>query len=187
MALRGDLEAVEFLLQNGAHVDKVGNDNVTPLFGCLKMPKDLIYIAETLLKHGANINYPCGESEQTVLHHAVYRGKPKIVEFLLKHGADVNALDCDEMTPLYWATFYNKVKIVKTFLINGANPNIQDIDKKITPIFSARNKETLKIFFDYAIDLDLSKRNFEGNTAFENSMQGKNMIFAKIIVYFQSF
>ena len=124
MALRGDLEAVEFLLQNGAHVDKVGNENVTPLFGCLKMPKDLIYIAETLLKHGADINYPCGESEQTVLHHAVYRGKLKIVEFLLKHEADVNALDCDEMTPLYWATFYNKVKIVRSLLINCANPNI---------------------------------------------------------------
>ena len=88
MALRGDLEAVEFLLQNGAHVDKAGNENVTPLFECLNIPKDLIYIAQTLLKHGANINYPCVESEQTVLHHAVYRGKPKIVEFLLKHDAD---------------------------------------------------------------------------------------------------
>ena len=186
MALRGDLEAVEFLLQNGAHVDKVGNDNVTPLFGCLKMPKDLIYIAETLLKHGANINYPCGESEQTVLHHAVYREKPKIVEFLLKHGADVNALECDERTPLYLATIYNKVEIVKSLLINGANPNIQDIDEEITPFFCAHRK-TLKIFFDYAIDLNLNIRNFEGNTAFEYALTDKELETIKMNAYHLNF
>ena len=75
---------------------------------------------------------------------------------------------------------------MKTLLTNGANPNMQGIDEE-TPIFCARNRETLKIFFDYAIDLDLSKRNFEGNTAFENSIHGKNMIHVKMIVYFQSF
>ena len=67
---------------------------------------------------------------------------------------------------MYLATYHTKVEIVKTLLINGANPNLQESEELITPFFCAK-EEVMKVFFDFAIDLDMYKRNLEGNTPFE--------------------
>ena len=91
------------------------------------------------------------------------------------------------MSPLYLATLHVKDEIVKTLLINGANPNLQESEELITPIYYAW-PEILKLFFDYAIDLDLSKRNFDGDTAFEDAMMQNDPMFLKnikMIVYHQ--
>ena len=91
------------------------------------------------------------------------------------------------MSPLYLATLHVKDEIVKTLLINGANPNLQESEELITPIYYAW-PEILKLFFDYAIDLDLSKRNFDGDTAFEDAMMQDDLMFLKnikMIVYHQ--
>ena len=66
---------------------------------------------------------------------------------------------------LYDYSFFSAC-IVKTLLINGANANIQDDNELITPFFCA-NEKVIKVFFNYAIDLDFNKRNLEGNTPFE--------------------
>ena len=87
------------------------------------------------------------------------------------------------MSPLYLATLHVKDEIVKTLLINGANPNLQESEELITPIYYAW-PEILKLFFDYAIDLDLNKRNLEGNTAFEDAMMQDEFAFVKNIKMF---
>ena len=81
---------------------------------------------------------------------------------------------------MYLATYHTKVEIVKTLLINGANPNVQGRQELITPIYYAW-PETLKIFFDYAIDLNLNIRNFEGSTAFEDALKKNDLETIKMI------
>ena len=95
-------------------------------------------------------------------------------------------MDNKKNTPLHLATIDEEVEIVKTLLIKGANVNIQDSNEKITPFFCAYGN-IIKIFFDYAIDLDLNKRNFEGNTAFEDALDKDEIETIMMIVYFQSF
>ena len=104
----------------------------------------------------------------------------------LRHNADINALDNSKTTPLLLATLQTEVEIVKTLLINGADPNIQDSEELITPIYYAY-PETLKIFFDYAIDLDLNKMNFEGNTAFEDALKENDLETIKMIAHHLNF
>ena len=109
--------------------------------------------------------------------------KLETVKLLLQYNADINALDDNKITPLYLATYHVEEEIVKTLLINGANPNLQESEELITPIYYAL-PEIMKLLFDYAIDLDLSKRNFDGNTAFEDAMMQDEFAFVKNIKMF---
>ena len=180
---------VEDLLKIGCDPNAI-NPNVdydwTPLSKALE--RNCIDIAEILLKHGADIEAPCCFRGQTVLHHASGDGTLEIVEFLLKHNANINALDRHKTTPLYLAAIENEAEIVKTLLINGANANIQDDEELITPFFFAVG-EIVKVFLDFAINLDLNKRNLEGNTAFECALEDSDFEAAKtlkMIAYHQN-
>ena len=63
------IEVVKFLLENGANVDSASYKKETPLLASLKI--DRLDIAECLLKKGANVNSPCSDSGQTVLHYVI--------------------------------------------------------------------------------------------------------------------
>ena len=63
------MEIIQFLLENGANVDLASYNKETPLLASLII--DRLDIAECLLKKGANVNTPCLESGQTVLHYVI--------------------------------------------------------------------------------------------------------------------
>ena len=157
----------------------------TPLSKALE--RNRIDIAEILLQNGADINATCCFRGQTVLHHAASYRKLEIVKFLLQHNANINALDYERTTPLYLATIHDDNEIVKTLLINGANANIQDNNELITPFFCAI-EDIVKVYFDFAINLDFNKRDLEGDTPFEymlkdNELETFNIM--KMIAYHQ--
>ncbi|KAI9883086.1 MAG: hypothetical protein M1823_005158 [Watsoniomyces obsoletus] len=88
-------------------------------------------VVRLLLKTGTSI-YGYGLSRDSLLHHAVRRGKPQIVELLIQHGADVSAQNLTNTTPLslVWCGPYmgnngNKdVSIARQLLEHGADPNV---------------------------------------------------------------
>ena len=69
MVFDGDIEMIQFLLENGANADLANHDKETPLLACLEI--DRLDTAECLLKKGANANSPCFNSGQTVLHYMI--------------------------------------------------------------------------------------------------------------------
>ena len=77
-------------------------------------------------------------------------------------------------------------KIVKILLLNGANTNIKDNDELVTPFYCATFK-TAKIFFDFAIDLDLNVRDTDTNTPFEyfikNRIEDEALGISKMIIH----
>ena len=74
---------------------------------------------------------------------------------------------------------------MKSLLINGANANL--LDDEFDTAFSISNNELRKYFFDYAANLDLSVRNADRNTVFEEGIEACKIASAKMIVYHQSF
>ena len=66
----------------------------------------------------------------------------------------------------------------------GANTNIEydDYPEMPTAFFFAY-RDILKMFLDHAIDLDLSIRNFEGNTALEFALKYKELETIKMMAH----
>ncbi|MBA8758695.1 hypothetical protein HCR18_06845 [Wolbachia pipientis] len=137
-AKRGDIDAVNRLISEGADVNAVDAHNNTPLHWATVY--DNKQVVEALLDKGANVNAE-GSNEQTPLHIAATHGHKEIVDALLEvEGIDVNAKDQGGKTPLHRAAENSHAEIVKDLLDKGANVNAED-DKGETPLGLATNQD----------------------------------------------
>ena len=120
---RGDIRAVEALLDSGADVNAAGSRGSTPLTQAAEMGN--LAIARLLLQKWADVSHP-NRRGNTPLHIAVDAaidgtiqdgGKQgeeptQMIELLLAHGASPTALNHQNKTPLDWALDYRSQKIV---------------------------------------------------------------------------
>jgi ankyrin repeat protein len=90
-----------------------------------------IFIAETLIQNGADVNI-CNWYSQYPLYQAIFTRNINLIKMLIRHGANVNALNgLGKATALILASAIDNkdnAKIVKILLKNGADPNIEDIE-----------------------------------------------------------
>ena len=94
LAIEGQAEAVEFLIQEGFDVDTKNDFGDTPLIDVASIGETKT--AEVLLRHGADPNAKSG-LDDSVLFCAIRSGDPKLVELVLKYGASVDYInDMDE-------------------------------------------------------------------------------------------
>jgi len=83
-----------------------------------------------LINSGANVNDK-GDSDQTPLHIAAFRGDTQIVKTLIAKDAELNSRAYRlEETPLHLAAKKNHAEIVKLLLAYGANPDLTDFKGK---------------------------------------------------------
>src|SRR5712692_4755183 len=101
----GHGETSEFLLAQGADVNKMSQHKmgVTPLHAALFGRQSVI--AEILLKHGADVTIKRGgqgwpRAGWTALHYVAGYGFTELIEPILERGADLNARDDCGRTPL---------------------------------------------------------------------------------------
>ena len=188
-----DSEIIKELLKYGAEVDSKDSIGMTPLMRALAGEK--FEIAKIFLDHGANINH-CDNDGLTALHEASNTGQLETIEFLLKHGANVDAIDDEKCTPLHLAARRNnepfwedeQPEAVKILLKNGANPNLKDIDLKTGLHYAVidGNLEIVRLYFEYAANLDLCIRDYDGNTIIEGALNEKDFPIMKMMAFHQS-
>ena len=118
---------VALLLELGAEVDVLDDNDITPLFGISGSQRSHSPFASSdataglLLEHGARV-YLLDWNGRTPLHLAAQRNFPGIVALLLKFGAEVDALDNDQMTPLFLADSETGPLLLK----HGASVHLRD-------------------------------------------------------------
>ena len=103
--------------------------------------------ARKAIEQGADIEAKDSGTGASVLHYAVMRGNPEILQLLLSKGADVNSRTKNGTTPLHTAVLYNRYEVAEMLLNKGA-----DVDAKsssgATPLAiatTARNRDIAEL------------------------------------------
>uniref|UniRef100_S4RZ01 RING-type domain-containing protein n=1 Tax=Petromyzon marinus TaxID=7757 RepID=S4RZ01_PETMA len=99
-AIKGDIDGVEHLLENGANPNIKDNAGWTPLHEACNHGH--ARVVELLLDHGAFINAP-GYENDSPLHDAVSNGHTHVAGLLVGRGADQHALNMLGLKPLDYA------------------------------------------------------------------------------------
>ena len=111
---------VEFLIKNGANINKGDKYLRTPLL--LSCKYGYSKITKYLIECGANIN-KADNSKNSPLHYACAFGHLECIKILLENGADINCLNMWKNLPLEIAIFKNHNGIVK-YLIDYEKFNV---------------------------------------------------------------
>jgi hemoglobin len=137
-ALAWDVERVRLLLSFGAEVDARNfRGGHTPLYYAanhvdLSRPADGKAVAETLIRHGAEVDAHSGPIQGTPLHTAARRDNVVVGTVLLSAGAEIDACDIKGETPLRRALNCRQPGMIELLLAHGANPDSPD-KRGVTP------------------------------------------------------
>jgi len=117
--------AIKFLLEKGANVNAINEDDETPLH--LAAENNCTRAVKILLRNeDINVNIR-DKSGKTPLHWAALLGYTDIVRAILtKKDVKVNVADKGGKTSLHWAVENDHIDIVKVLLGNGAKVDIVD-------------------------------------------------------------
>lgn len=81
--------------------------------------------ASKMIAEGADLEAKHPGTGASVLHYAVMRGTPEIIDLLLGRGADVNSRTRTGTTPLHTAVLYNRYEVAEKLIAKGADVNAQ--------------------------------------------------------------
>jgi len=99
--------------------------------------------ARKAIEQGADLEAKDPGTGASVLHYAVMRGNPEILQLLLSKGADVNSRTKNGTTPLHTAVLYNRYEVAETLLNKGAEVDAKS-SSGATPLAiatTARNRD----------------------------------------------
>lgn len=161
----GNLEIVEFLLQNGAKPSVactcVHRNKAALHFACENCHADSAQIVELLLNAGANLEQETFDFEKA-LHFACELNNPPVVECLVQSGADINCVNLDGKSPLSLACSRQKnvrsLSIIKFLIDNGTDVNNSDGMQNIHPVRLLIQNKNLEAV-QYLIDKELLSEN----------------------------
>lgn len=106
--------------------------------------------ASKMVAQGTDIEAKDPGTGASVLHYAVMRGNPEILQLLLERGADVNSRTKTGTTPLHTAVLYNRYEVAEKLLAKGADLNAQSASGA-TPLalaIAAKNRNIADLLRD---------------------------------------
>jgi len=138
-AAKGNIDAIELLLNNNAPIEAPDNDGDTPLINAAKNGRTKAILA--LLARGANIDSRNNNGE-TALLIAAKLDKPTALKLLLKKGADAKTATAANDTLLSLATENEQLDIIAFLLNSPALVNLASIIQEA----HYRNKKKVQFF-----------------------------------------
>jgi uncharacterized protein len=156
--MRGDIDTVRTLLQQGADVNAPQGDGMTALHWAAQ--RGDVELTTMLIFGGANIGAVTRIGQYTPLHLASGAGGAAVVEALIKAGANVGAKTTNTgATPLHMAATAGNPDVIKALLDHGADINAKESEWGQTPLIFAASQNRVD-----AIRL-LLKRGADANIA----------------------
>ena len=163
-AREGDLEEIRSLLDRGANVNAVDNEQWTPLHWASR--KGQHQCIELLLDRLANVN-ALGDNNYTPLHWASRKGQHQCVELLLNRQASIDVKTPQEWTPLHAAALKGHEAVVQLLLDRGADTAVESVRQQRCLLFCSITSATTDSFaaIDMACGTGNSKWGNDAHTA----------------------
>jgi ankyrin repeat protein/L-ascorbate metabolism protein UlaG (beta-lactamase superfamily) len=118
----GNTETIAILLDNGFSLDMKTGWGGTPLIYAARAGQ--VDVLKFLVTRGADLTAVNGDF--TLLHDAVFSGRPEAVEYLLDQGLDIEAHGAQVGTPLVLAVDFGSLPSAAALVRRGANVNAVD-------------------------------------------------------------
>ena len=135
-AMRGDVQAVEALLAEGADVNAAQGDGMTALHWAAEHGD--AELARMLLRAGANLSAVTRIGAYTPLHVAARAGSAPVLELLVEAGADVSArAAASGATALHLAAAAGDTESIRFLVDHGADPDVREHQWGQTPLIFA--------------------------------------------------
>ena len=153
-AARGDVEAVEAMVDSGIDVNSTDDNQMTPLHHAAMHARD--EVIKSLLFRGAEVNAADLKGGFSALHWVVITAEPQFgstdhvdrsLVALARGGCKLNITDFNFATPLHIAAQKANKVCIKTLIKLGADPDKVDITGR-NCIDVAKNQETRKLIKD---------------------------------------
>ena len=177
-AENGDLQAVRWLIANGADVNAKNNDGWTPLLYAARKSAE---VAKLLIDNGAEVNAK-DEDGRTPLLYAAGNNAAEVAKLLIDNGADVNAKNKKGRTPLHWAAGENAAAVAKLLIDNGAEVNAKS-NGGVTSLHAAAFKNAAavaKLLIDKGANIE-AKDN-DGDTPLSDAAYWNRAAVAKLLI-----
>lgn len=172
-AARGDTDAIERILAEGADVDMRNAAGRTPLAEAAKRGR--LAAVRALLRHGAEVDVYDTQSGFTPLHLAAEGNHAAVVRRLLAAGANVDARNQWDQTPLWqtaWQAWHGNTEVAHILVARGARIDVAD-DKGHTPLhMAARSGHTPMAAFLLDSGADIEHRSNKGRTPLYQAVIG---------------
>lgn len=114
----GDVYSVDHYLSEGANVNVLYRDGVTPLL--ISIHNKHVPLIQCVIRHNADVNR-LDEHESTPLHSAVESSCAAVVGALVRSRANVNAFNGHNITPLHLAMVRKSHVIVQRLIASGGS------------------------------------------------------------------
>jgi ankyrin repeat protein len=129
-SVKGRLDVVSLLLENGAYPDDRDDRGRSPLHkvlqgGQLVMGRSSLDVTQPPLNFGADVNAADDEG-WTPLHAAARSGYRDAVEMLLSSGATLDVRNKKQRTPLHLSCGYGKLEVSRYLIYRGSDENSWD-------------------------------------------------------------
>eukprot|EP01035_Chromulina_nebulosa_P017130 gene17130-22644_t len=163
----GYLEIVKMLVNAGALVDIVDDEDMTPLLNAVK--KSHFDIALYLIENGANPNDSYLDDKgkaHNLLMDSILTSNGNFSLALVNKGANLSYVDDDGVSPLTQAAYLGFKDVVDALIANGADANNANIEG-ITPFIAAASEGHIDILKSLIATgkIDVNSKDKDGTNA----------------------
>lgn len=159
-AMRGDLNVVRRLLQNGADVNAAHGDGMTALHWAAERGDDAM--SEMLIYAGANVTAVTRIGQYTPLHVASKNGNAPVVQMLIEAGADVAARTTNSgVIALHLAATSGNAEAIVTLIEHGSDVNAREREWEQTPLLLAASQnrvDAIRTLLEHGADPSIASK-----------------------------
>lgn len=148
--LRGDLESVCSLLDQGADLNNMGHRVGSPLLAAADC--NHLELARFLLERGAEVN-ALGPYNDTAIRQACLNGNLEMAKLLVAHGASIHPFPTPFGSPLEAAASHGHVETVAYLCKIGADTNEGDPPPLVMAAWGDQ-KTTTQVLLNYGADVN---------------------------------
>jgi len=178
-AENGDLEIVQYLINEGANVNYFDKKHYSPLY--YAADKSHIEIVKILLENGASTAIE-EEACSIPIETSAENGCVEIIDLLISYGVDINSKNKVYMrTPLILAAIKGDTETVKYLTGKGADLDLKGYDERTALMWAvdAEFIDIVKHLLENGACTDL--RDDEGKSAFDIAYENENYELEKLL------